>query len=80
MAWIRYIWRTASSGPFWTRSRSERPPPPHGNIRGGATSTDPGLFEAPALARGDGRHASMLKALARVDLLILDDWGLSVLT
>ena len=40
----------------------------------------PRLFEALALARGDGRHARMLKALARVDLLILDDWGLSVLS
>ena len=36
----------------------------------------PRLFEALALARGDGR---MLKAIARIDLLILDDWGLSVL-
>jgi DNA replication protein DnaC len=40
----------------------------------------PRLFEAMALARGDGRHARMLKNLARVELLILDDWGLSVLT
>ena len=40
----------------------------------------PRLFEALALARGDGRHARMLKGLARLDLLILDDWGLSVLT
>jgi DNA replication protein DnaC len=40
----------------------------------------PRLFEALALARGDGRHARTLKALARVELLILDDWGLSVLT
>lgn len=40
----------------------------------------PRLFETLAIARGDGRHARMLKALARVDLLILDDWGLSVLT
>lgn len=40
----------------------------------------PRLFEALALARGDGRHARMLKTLARVDLLILDDWGLSILT
>ena len=38
------------------------------------------LFEALALARGDGRHARQLKAIARLDLLILDDWGLSVLT
>ena len=33
-----------------------------------------------ALARGDGRHARLLKSLARVELLILDDWGLSTLT
>ena len=37
----------------------------------------PRLFEALALARGDGRYGRMLKALARVQLLILDDWGLS---
>ena len=35
----------------------------------------PRLFAALALARGDGRYARMLKALARTDLLILDDWG-----
>jgi DNA replication protein DnaC len=40
----------------------------------------PRLFEALALARGDGRHARMLKTFARTQLLILDDWGLSVLT
>jgi DNA replication protein DnaC len=40
----------------------------------------PRLFEALALARGDGRYARLLKALARVDLLILDDWGLAPLT
>ena len=40
----------------------------------------PRLFEALALARGDGRHVRMLASLARVELLILDDWGLSVLT
>jgi DNA replication protein DnaC len=40
----------------------------------------PRLFDALALARGDGRHARMLKTLARVELLILDDWGLATLT
>ena len=40
----------------------------------------PRLFEALALARGDGRYGRMLKTLGRVQLLILDDWGLSVLT
>jgi DNA replication protein DnaC len=40
----------------------------------------PRLFEALALAPGDGRHARLLKRLARVELLILDDWGLAPLT
>jgi DNA replication protein DnaC len=40
----------------------------------------PRLFEALALARGDGRYARLLKTLGRVQLLILDDWGLSTLT
>ena len=35
----------------------------------------PRLFAALALARGDGRYARLLRQLARVDLLILDDWG-----
>ena len=35
----------------------------------------PRLFAALALARGDGRYAKMPRGLARVDLLILDDWG-----
>jgi DNA replication protein DnaC len=35
----------------------------------------PRLFTALALARGDGRHAKLLRALSRVKLLILDDWG-----
>ena len=33
------------------------------------------LFAALALARGDGRYAKLLRQLARVDLLIIDDWG-----
>ncbi|MGD0635505.1 MAG: IS21-like element helper ATPase IstB [Beijerinckiaceae bacterium] len=40
----------------------------------------PRLFEALALARDDGRHAQLLKTLARVQLLILDDWGLAKFT
>jgi DNA replication protein DnaC len=37
----------------------------------------PRLFDALALSRGDGGHARLLKMLARVELLILDDWGLA---
>jgi DNA replication protein DnaC len=38
------------------------------------------LFEELALAHGDGRHARMLKNLAKTKLLILDDFGLAPLT
>ena len=40
----------------------------------------PRLLDGLALARGDGRHARLLKTLARVELLLLDDWGLAPLT
>jgi DNA replication protein DnaC len=35
----------------------------------------PRLFAALALGRADGRYTKMLSAIARLDLLILDDWG-----
>ena len=37
------------------------------------------LCEDLALARGDGRHPRLLRALKRTDLLILDDFGLEPL-
>jgi DNA replication protein DnaC len=37
------------------------------------------LPAASPLARGDGRYGRLLKTIGRVQLLILDDWGLSVL-
>jgi DNA replication protein DnaC len=40
----------------------------------------PRLLETLGLARGDGRYARMLKSLARVQVLILDDWGITPLT
>jgi DNA replication protein DnaC len=36
----------------------------------------PRLFADLALARGDGRHPRLMRRLAKVRLLILDDWGL----
>lgn len=39
----------------------------------------PRLLEALALARGDGRYGRLLARVARVELLILDDWGLAPL-
>jgi DNA replication protein DnaC len=35
----------------------------------------PRLFAALALARGDGRYGRLLRQLARVNLLVFDDWG-----
>jgi DNA replication protein DnaC len=40
----------------------------------------PRMLEGLGLARGDGRYARMLKGLARAQVLILDDWGLTPLT
>jgi len=40
----------------------------------------PRLFHDLALAKGDGRYGKMLASLAKVDLLVLDDWGLAPLT
>lgn len=40
----------------------------------------PRLLEGLGIARGDGRYARMLKNLARVQLLILDDWAITPLT
>ena len=33
------------------------------------------LFDELALARADGTYARLLARLARVDVLVLDDWG-----
>ena len=38
------------------------------------------LFEDLALAKGDGRYHKLIRAIAKTDVLIIDDWGLSVLT
>jgi DNA replication protein DnaC len=39
----------------------------------------PRLIDSLSLAKGDGRIAARMKSLAKVDLLILDDWGLEPL-
>ena len=40
----------------------------------------PRLFGELAVARGDGRYARLMNSISRVQLLVIDDWGLSVLT
>jgi len=37
----------------------------------------PKLFRELAAARGDGRYGALLERLARIDVLVLDDWGLA---
>lgn len=38
------------------------------------------LFETLSIAKGDGRYPRLMNSIAKMDLLIIDDWGLSVLT
>lgn len=40
----------------------------------------PRLFQDLARAKGDGRYPRLMNALAKADLLILDDWGTALLT
>lgn len=37
----------------------------------------PRLIEDIQLSRGDGRYIKLLKSLSKIDLLVLDDWGLA---
>lgn len=40
----------------------------------------PRLLQSLALARGDGSYAKLMSRLARTDVIVLDDWGLSPLS
>jgi DNA replication protein DnaC len=40
----------------------------------------PRLFNDLTVAKGDGRYPRLMKSLARTNLLIIDDWGLSTLS
>jgi DNA replication protein DnaC len=40
----------------------------------------PRLLEEIAIAQGDGRYPKLLQSLARAQLLVLDDWGLTTMT
>jgi DNA replication protein DnaC len=40
----------------------------------------PRLLQDLSLARGDGRYGALLTSLAKMDVLVLDDWGLAKLT
>ena len=38
----------------------------------------PRLLHELSIAKADGRYGKMLKSISRADLLVLDDWGLSI--
>ena len=40
----------------------------------------PRLFDDLIMAKADGRYRKILAAYARIDLLVIDDWGLATLT
>lgn len=40
----------------------------------------PRLLQDVGISRGDGRYPKVMKELAKTDLLVLDDWGISPLT
>ena len=40
----------------------------------------PRLFEDLSLSHGDGRYPKLMSTLAKVQLLVIDDWGLSKIT
>jgi DNA replication protein DnaC len=40
----------------------------------------PRLFSELAIARGDGRYPKLLASLAKIDLVVLDDWATAPLT
>ena len=40
----------------------------------------PRLLDEVRISRGDGSYAKRLRALAKIDLVVLDDWGLAKLT
>lgn len=40
----------------------------------------PRLLQDIAIARGDGRYPKLLASLAKIDCLLLDDWGMAQLT
>jgi DNA replication protein DnaC len=40
----------------------------------------PRLFEELTIAHGDGRYVKYISQLAKVDVLLLDDWGVAMLT
>jgi len=40
----------------------------------------PRLFDDLTLAKADGRYLKILAAYARIDLVVIDDWGLATLT
>ena len=55
----------------------------HSGIRAGHSALyrrAPALFADLSIARGDGRYLKLLQGLARVEILVIDDFGLKSLS
>ena len=56
------------------------PPTPAARAFAPITAGRPRLFHDVTLARADGTYVRLLGKLARVDVLLIDDWGLAPVT
>lgn len=45
----------------------------------GASNPPRATKNCSSIGRADGRYMKLLKQLARIDVLVIDDWGLAVL-
>jgi DNA replication protein DnaC len=81
--WIRHHHNTIITGPTGAGKTYLACALGHKACREGFTvqyHRIPRLFTDIALAKGDGRYPKLLTALAKTDLLILDDWTTALLT
>jgi DNA replication protein DnaC len=72
---VVFVWVTTGVGKSWIACALA-----HKACREGYSAQYPRLLEELSLAKGDGSYPKRLAGLAKMDLLILDDWGLSKLT
>lgn len=81
--WIKHKQNLLITGPTGTGKTYLACALAHQACLGGLTARYcrlPRLFQDLNLAKADGSYTNLMKALAKTQLLILDDWGLATLT